>query len=139
MTELEIKRELEVIIAEIKVLKSRKKELTDKLMGTTDNFLTKFNAWYDNEDNESECHHGWVISEKDFPLIRARMDNWDIDRYRTYYLEEIIDEEKMWILDNPEDFIKENGQEEYDKTVEEIQPMLEEAMKGNMKSFTYDW
>jgi hypothetical protein len=129
---------LEEINLEITKLQKEKTDIEQSIIDDpTVDFLTKFKTWY---YNNNKCHKSWVIREEEFPLLRAKF-NEQLDcvrRGKTYSLEDVIGEDDMYVLleSTPEDNISE---EEYTEIYNEIQPMLEEAMRGKMKSFECDW
>jgi hypothetical protein len=69
-------------------LKKRKREIEEELINSETNFIKKFKIWY---ENDSRCHHPWIISS---PHLRELLNNMDPDRYRTYTLEDLIGEEE---------------------------------------------
>ena len=60
-------------------------------------FMKKFKIWY---ESDNECHHNWLIRS---PILRNLIDKWDMDRHRTYTLEEIIGSDEFELLVYPED------------------------------------
>ena len=137
MDKLDIKMRIAEITATIINLKEENNLLTKELMRDSDDFVEKFKAWWNNDDLGS--HENWVVDRNKFPLIRTELDDWDINRHMKYSINEIVGEDDFYAIEDTEDFLKEYGQEEYDKAIEKIKPMLEEAMNGDLKSFVYDW
>lgn len=134
----ELKIELENINKQILELKKRKADIEKQMMDSETNFMKKFKIWYDSDD---ECHHDWVIGS---PILRKLADRMDMDRHRTYTLEEIIGEDEFTTLVYPEDSKSWFDSEaefklEYGRLLVKYKPALEEAMKTSMKSFTCDW
>ena len=139
-----MKEEYDKIVAEIGRLQTRKSELEKLMLESTDSFIDKFRLWYNSED---ECHHSWMIDEDVFPLLRAEFDK-RVDtprRGKTYEVDSLIGHDDALFNDivNPSNKIYKYKKGEYEKLLEEFlseyQPLMEEAMKGEMKSFEADW
>lgn len=136
MSELEI--ELNNINKQINKLKKRKSEIEKKMIDSETNFMKKFKIWY---ESDNECHHNWLIRS---PILRNLIDKWDMDRHRTYTLEEIIGSDEFELLVYPEECkdwydTEEEFKIQYGKCLVKYKAALEEAMNTDMKSFTCDW
>lgn len=134
----ELKIELDKINNHINELKKRKSEIEKQMMDSETNFMKKFKIWYESDD---ECHHDWIINS---PILRKLLDRRDLDRHRTYTLEDIIGEDEFTILVYPEDCKDWYDSEaefklEYGRCLVKYKAALEEAMNTDMKSFTCDW
>ena len=130
-----IEKEIASISLQIESLQKRKSTLEHTLLNSAVDFVTKFNIWYNNSD---DSFHDWYPDRSAFPLLREKLDSYDLHRYETYDLEWIFEEE-LYLVEDPKSSIDDMGQEEYDKKLKEAQPFLEECMNGNLKSFKCDW
>lgn len=134
----ELKKEYEKVIAEINILEARKLKLEQEMIIQSSDFMEKFRIWYKNDD---DGYHRWIVNS---PILRKLLDNIDPRRGETIDLDRLIGYDEFEFLLSPEDYIDdfetpEDFKIEYDKTLEQYQPALQEAMDTNMKSFKCDW
>lgn len=140
----ELSIELEDINNQIEILNKRKRIVEDKLSSISP-FKERFLIWFNNGD---VCHYDWLVREEEYPLIRGEFDK-NPDAYRrseTITLERLLCEEIFDIWAHKQIAHYCDTDEEYDEFYEELdtflteyQPLLEEAMNKNLKSFRVDW
>lgn len=141
----ELKAELQDIKNQIKVLKKRKASIEKELMNESTDFKDKFMIWF---KSDSGKHNPWLPREDEYPLIRRKL-NENMDAYRrgeTVYLENLFCDEvfEIWTQDVVHEYCKtkkevDDFNEELAIFIKDNQPLLEEAMNKNIKSFKLDW
>lgn len=141
----ELKAELQDIKNQIKILKKRKASIEKELMNESTDFKDKFMIWF---KSDSGKHYSYLVRQEDCPLMFRKVFE-NIDAYRrgeTIYLENLLCDEvfEIWTQDVIHEYCK--TQKEVDDFNEELaifikdnQPLLEEAMNKNIKSFKLDW
>lgn len=131
-----IKEEIKDIEKQIKDLKKEKSKLEKSLTRLATTFKEKFQIWY---NNGKSGHYDWVPSHDKFPLVREIIQESEFTRYKTIDLERLIGEEVLGLFtgDDYREFY--DSEEEYQADIESYQPLMEEIMKGNLKTFEYDW
>lgn len=125
------------IVKSIEKLMERKREIDSKMLKMSTDFISKFKIWYNNDD---ECHQDFIVQT---PLLRALLDDMaEVRRGKIYTIEDLIGEDDMYVLLNPEGCgfrTKEDAQKAIKEVLDRYQPALQEAMDNNMKSFECDW
>ena len=125
---------------EIAKLKLEKSNLESELMNEAPDFKTKFQIWLDSEDKE---YQSYLPREENYPKLRPYIEDWDMDRHRTYDLAEYMEEDfyyAIFISDEEfelaDDWIKKRYTEAKRKQIIEV---AQEIMENNLGSFTCDW
>lgn len=144
LNSIELNAELENINLQIEALNKRKKVIEDKLCLILP-FIERFKIWFHNND---KGHYDWLVGRDEYPLIRGEFDK-NPDRFRrgeTVDLEHLICDEvfEIWAYNQIAVYCKnekevEEFNNELDALLLEYQPLLEEAMEKNLKSFKVDW
>lgn len=129
-------KNLKAIEKQIKKLKKEKKEIEKQLMDISSNFKEKFQIWY---NNGNKGHYDWVPSHDKFPLVRAIIEESDFTRHKTITLEYLVGEEILGLFTSDDYREYYDSEEEYQADIFKYQPLMEEIMNGNLKTFEMDW
>jgi hypothetical protein len=117
-------------------LENEKLEIEKQLIELSDNFIEKFKIWY---SSNKGVEYSYLPPSDKFPLLRKLMRDRECDRYREYDVNDIIGDDNMYVFLEYEDALKDLGDSEVDDVIIKYKPIIEEIMRGNLKSFTYDW
>jgi len=136
---MNIDQQINDLDLQIKNLQEQKSKLQEQKINSSTTFRDKFLAWLEKEDNKKIDR--WLPSTREFPLFRKYIDNWDLDRHRTYDIFEYFFEEQIGYFEDPE------GTKEYldielkkdPEYLNKLEAVFQELMKGNLKKFTCDW
>lgn len=128
--------EIENIKQQILELEKKKAYLEKQLNKANDDFMIKFLKWYNNDE---KCYYPFIITKEKFPLLSIIVNNISGNRYQIYTLEDLIGTKNLYCFTNHSEAIKEFRESEINEIIEEYTPLLEEAMRNNMKSLTLDW
>lgn len=132
-----LKKELKDIEKKIKKLKKEKKDIEKQLIEISSDFKEKFQIWY---SNGRKGHHSWAPSDEDeFPLVSKLLDECYLTRYKDYELIHLVGEEILGLFDSDDYREFYDSEEAYQAEMLKHQPLMEEIMKNNLKSFTNDW
>lgn len=131
-----LQKELKLVEKQIKNLKKQKKDIEKQLVAMASTFKEKFQIWY---NNGNKGHYDWVPSSNKFPLVREIIDESDFTRYKTISLEYLLGEEILGLFLNDDYRAFYDSDEEYQAEILKYQPLMEEIMKGNLKTFEMDW
>ncbi len=129
-------KNLEAIEKEIKKLKRQKKGIEKQLIELSSSFKEKFQLWY---NNGTKGHYDCVPTSDKFPLVRGIIEQYEFTRYKTITLEYLVGEETLGLFLNDDYREFYDSDEEYQAEILNYQPLMEEIMKGNLKSFEMDW
>ena len=136
MSKNQLNKRLGEINIQISKLEKERFEIQNQLMELSDNFIEKFKIWY-NSNQGGE--YPYIPPRDEYPLLRKLINNRDFDRYREYTIDDVIGEENLFVFLEYEEAISEYGDSDVDDIIIKYKPVIEEMMKGNIKSFTYDW
>lgn len=131
-----LKKKLKAVEKEIKKLKRQKKGIEKQLIELSSDFKEKFQIWY---NNGAKGHYDWVPTSDKFPLVRAIIEECEFTRYKTIRLEYLVGEEVLGLFLNDDYREFYDSDEEYQAEILNYQPLMEEIMKGNLKTFEMDW
>ena len=121
------------IDSEIGDLQTKKALLVQKL-SKSDSFVERLRAWSIDEDR---INYRSLIDKKEHPKLRGYYDEHrDMNRYRTYFIEDDFEDELYTILDSEYDW--QNPDSEFYIPQYKID-CLEEAIKTKLASFICDW
>lgn len=137
MTKEELTTEISNIDKQIAVLEQKKGVLVQNLLACKDlTVKERFNHWASNCENE----HDWYLQKATWPIAYKILDNRELNRYQTYHVLDLLEEELWPVLGDEIDVKK--ALENEDITQEDIDNAIllaEELIKGNCISFQYDW
>lgn len=135
-----IKEDYNKILSQIESLNIEKQRLEKLMFERTDDFISKFRIWYNNDD---DCHSDWIPNEHDCPLLRKLIDKYDYRRGETVDLERLLGDEDFYDLVDPYQDDDYRSEEEYNENLSllliKYQPLLEEIMNKEIKSYKNDW
>lgn len=144
-------KRIKEIDKQIKALKKEKNKIEKSIIKNSGTLQEKFTLWY----NSSKRYYTDYLPDRDiFPKLRKYMDKHNFyERHHEYDISEVfvsdntangIQEDPLYFYINPSEW-KEfyDTKEEYDTFVEDFNSkhseILEEIMKGKLKSFRCDW
>ena len=132
-----LQKDLKLIEKEIKKLKKQKRNIEQQLIDMASNFKEKFQIWY---NNGSKGYHCWAPTDETiFPLVGELLDKCYLTRYKDYDLVHLVGEEILGLFENDDYREFYDSDEAYEADIVKYQPLMEEIMKNDLKSFTYDW
>jgi hypothetical protein len=138
---MSLQQELAEVILEIGVLQLKKAKIEKLILDTSEDFFIRFQTWYNSDD---EMHHDFIPNREQFPLLIEKWEkNDERRRGQTYTIEDIIGEDDLACFLEPEEmkkhFTDSKMHDQFEKTIKKVQPILEEVMAGELKSFKADW
>lgn len=132
-----LQKDLKLIEKDIKRLKKRKKDIEQQLTDMASTFKEKFQIWY---KNGKRGHHPWrPYDETEFPLISEFIHGRCETRNKVYDLTHLLGEEVLGLFDSDDYREFYDSEEEYQADILKYQPLMEEIMRNNIKTFTNDW
>lgn len=135
-------KRIKEIDKQIKKLKKEKRQIENKIINESGTLQEKFSLWY----KSSKKYYWDYFPPRDiFPKLREHMDKNNIYlRHYDYEIDDIFPSEELYAYTNSEEW-KEfyDTEEEYNtfanEFTEKYTEILEEIMKGKVKSFKCDW
>ncbi len=135
-----LKAELESVNSQINALTLRRSVLERMIMDKSTDFVSKFTVWYEGSGGRHAAYFPTIGGK--FPKFKEWYDRekkrFDLEKNRTYTLDDLFVNPLNLIM-YPEDYKETHTPEDINSILKEFQPIFEEFMNNNIKTFTYDW